>query len=71
MSTNVKVEQTAMTNDKELYDWYKNWFESVYERHRYVHPWVEFEFHLADAAEVIDEQFFDVHDHLNGLLKFF
>ena len=23
MSTNVKVEQTAMTNDRELYDWYK------------------------------------------------
>ena len=34
MSTNAKVEQTAMTNDRELYDWYKDWFENVYTRHK-------------------------------------
>ena len=33
MSKNNKVEQAAMTNDRELYDFYREWFESVYMKH--------------------------------------
>jgi len=33
MSKNNKVEQTAITNDRELYDFYRDWFESVYMNH--------------------------------------
>lgn len=33
MSTNDKVEQTVMTNDRDLYLWYRDWFENVFDRH--------------------------------------
>lgn len=31
LSTNEKVEQTAVHNDRNLYDWYKGWFDGVFE----------------------------------------